>query len=64
VELLGVGPGPIPREKLTAAALANAIHIAVTNERMKRNAKDLGERIRAEDGIDRAVKLIEGDPAN
>lgn len=64
VELLGAGPGLIPREKLTASALANAIHIAVTDDRMKRNAKGLGEKIRTEDGIGNAVKLMEGYLAN
>ncbi len=59
VELLGVGPRAIPREKLTAAALAAAIRTVLSDEGMKQRAADLGARIRAEDGIGRAVELIE-----
>jgi sterol 3beta-glucosyltransferase len=59
VESLGVGPKAIPREKLTAAALAAAIRTAISDEGMKRRAADLGAHIRAEDGIGRAVELIE-----
>ncbi len=59
VAALGVGPKPIPRNRLTASALADAIRIATSNPGMKQRASELGAKIRAEDGIATAVKLIE-----
>jgi len=56
---LGVGPAPIPRRTLTAARLAQAIRRAVTDEAMQQRAADLGARIRAEDGVARAVAVIQ-----
>jgi len=59
VYTLGVGPKPIPRRKLTSEKLANAIKIAVSDKDMHAKAARLGEKIRAEDGIGKAVKIIE-----
>jgi UDP:flavonoid glycosyltransferase YjiC (YdhE family) len=59
VVALGVGPEPIPRQQLTAESLAAAIEEAVTNVAMRRRAADLGEQIRAEDGVARAVEAIQ-----
>jgi UDP:flavonoid glycosyltransferase YjiC (YdhE family) len=59
VHELGVGPRPIPRQSLTAARLAEAIRLAVTDETMRGRATDLGALIRAEDGVGRAVELLE-----
>jgi sterol 3beta-glucosyltransferase len=59
VEALGVGPSPIPRRKLSAANLADAIRVATSDEAMRRRAAELGERVRAEDGVARAVEIIE-----
>ena len=56
---LGVGPAPIPRKKLTAERLAQAIEKAVTNQAMRQRAADLGAKIRAEDGIARAVAVVQ-----
>jgi len=56
---LGVGPAPIPRQKLTAERLAQAIQIAVTDKTMRQRATDLGSKIQAEDGIGRAVEIIQ-----
>lgn len=56
---LGVGPQPIPRRQLTARRLAEAITNAVTDTGMQARALALGERIRAEDGIGKAVEIIE-----
>lgn len=50
---LGAGPAPIPRKKLTAERLAEAIRAAVTDEAMRQRAADLGAKIQAEDGIAR-----------
>jgi len=57
---LGVGPQPIPRRKLTSERLAAAITTATTDQNMQARAAALGERIRAEDGVARAIEIIEG----
>jgi sterol 3beta-glucosyltransferase len=59
VEMLGVGPGAIPRPKLTAANLSTAIRVAASDAGMRQRAGKLSERIRAEDGVAMAVRLIE-----
>jgi UDP:flavonoid glycosyltransferase YjiC (YdhE family) len=56
---LGAGPPPIPRKRLTAERLAHAIHVAATDARIRERALALGERIRSEDGVTRAVEAIE-----
>ena len=56
---LGVGPQPIPRRKLTVERLAQAIQEAVTDQTMRQRAADLGSRIQAEDGIARAVAIVQ-----
>ena len=55
---LGVGPAPIPRKKLTAERLAQAIQVAVTDEAMRGRAAELGKKIRAEDGVAAAVAVV------
>lgn len=57
-EQLGVGPAPISRKALTVEALAAAIDRMVSDRAMQGRAADLGERIRAEDGITAAVAHI------
>jgi len=56
---LGVGPKPIPRKKLTADNLSLAIAEAVSDTTMQENARTLGEKIRAEDGIGNAIEAIQ-----
>jgi sterol 3beta-glucosyltransferase len=56
---LGVGPPSIPRRELTAVRLAEAITAALTDEEMQQRAAALGERLRAEDGLARAVAIID-----
>lgn len=56
---LGVGPKPIPRQRLTVESLAEAIRAAVSDAAIRKNAAHLGKLIRAEDGIARAVAIIE-----
>jgi UDP:flavonoid glycosyltransferase YjiC (YdhE family) len=58
VESLGVGPAPIERRTLTAGNLATAIE-AAESRTMRQAAAALGARIRAEDGVGEAVRLIE-----
>ncbi|MBE0591678.1 MAG: hypothetical protein IH616_04680, partial [Gemmatimonadales bacterium] len=59
VEQLGVGPEPVPLKQLTADRLAAAIRTAVTDEGIARRAADLGQRLRAEDGVGNAVGIID-----
>jgi len=56
---LGVGPSPIPQRKLTAEWLADAIKSVVTDPGLRQHAALLGETIRAEDGVERAVAFIQ-----
>ena len=55
---LSVAPSPIPQAKLTANKLADAIKYAVSDNNIRQRALSLGETIRAENGIERAVKHI------
>ena len=55
---LNVAPSPIPQIKLTAERLANAIKYAITNTNLQQRASSTGETIRAENGIECAVKHI------
>lgn len=56
---LGVGPEPIPRNKLTTERLAGAIQQAVTNQEMHQRAADLGKKIQSENGVLSAVEIIQ-----
>lgn len=58
VQALGVGPPPLPQKRLTAEALAAAIRAVVSDDGIRARAAALGERIRAEDGVERAVEWI------
>ncbi len=58
VATLGVGPKPIPYQKLSVQRLAQAIEVVVGDKAMQRRAAALGERIRAEDGIGRAIEAL------
>lgn len=55
----GAGPQPIPQKKLTVDGLTAAISTMVTDVAMQRRAAQLGEQIRAEDGVRCAVAVIE-----
>ena len=55
---LGVGPKPIPQKKLTVERLTTAIRRAVEDETMRQRAAVLGQKIRSEDGVARAVKAF------
>jgi len=55
---LGVGPKPIPRKRLSQERLAAAIHTAASDESMRRRAHALGECIRTENGVARAVEVF------
>lgn len=53
---LGVGPQPIPRKQLSSERLAAAITSAVADASIRGRAAELGEAIRREDGVGRAVE--------
>lgn len=56
---LGAGTKPIPRQRLTAEKLAEAIRTAVSDTTMRQRAAALGEAIRAEDGVGNAVRILQ-----
>ncbi len=55
---LGAGAKPIPRQRLTADRLAEAIHTVITDPSIGKQAAALGVKIRAESGIANAVEII------
>ena len=59
---LGVGTKPIPQKKLTARKLAEAIREVTTDRVIRQNAATLGQKIREEDGIAKAIAIIESIP--
>ncbi|MFC2053283.1 glycosyltransferase [Chloroflexota bacterium] len=59
VQELGAGPKPIPRNKLTVTNLASAIQQAVDDDSIWSNASVIGQQIRAENGVEAAVRMIE-----
>lgn len=60
VAALGVGPHPLAFKRLTVDRLAAAIASAVADQDMCRRAADLSRLLTAEEGVSRAVELIEG----
>lgn len=59
VHRLGAGPRPIPRRRLTVERLEKAMREATGSPAMAETAARIGAQIRAEDGVGRAVRLIE-----
>ncbi|MFZ0548817.1 MAG: glycosyltransferase [Candidatus Promineifilaceae bacterium] len=59
VVALGAGPKPIPRQKLTAEKLAQAINRAVTDTTMRRRAAEIGQKIQNEKGLDHALEIFD-----
>ncbi len=56
---LGVGPRVPGIKQLTAEKLAEAIHTAVNDSALRARAAALGAKIRSENGIARAVEVVE-----
>lgn len=56
---LGVSPEPIPRKQLSVERLAAAMQRVVNDSEMRRRATELGQRIRAENGVAQAVERIQ-----
>lgn len=59
IHALGVGPSPIPQKELTPEKLAAALIQATTDAEMRQRAEALGREIRSEDGVGRAVDVLE-----
>ena len=55
----GIGSKPLPRTKLTAAALASRLRATIDDAKMRDKAEEAGIAIRAETGPARAAELIE-----
>jgi sterol 3beta-glucosyltransferase len=59
VRRLGAGPAPIPPGKLTAGRLAAAIDESLHDAAMRTRCRELGEKIDTEDGVGKAVRIVE-----
>ncbi|MGY6275484.1 glycosyltransferase [Methylomonas sp. MgM2] len=56
---LGLAGKPLPAKAVTAAALANAISVTLTMEKYRNNAQGAAQKMRANDGVAAAIKLLE-----
>lgn len=61
---LGAGPAPIPRKALNTEHLTAAIRAAVSDRAMQTRTSALGALLRAEDGVQQAVRLFTGDASD
>lgn len=57
---LGVAPAPVPRKRLTAATLAVRLRALLSDASAAPKAEAIAAAMRREDGVGRAVSLIEG----
>lgn len=56
---LGCGPKPVRLRKLTPEILAGALKDLTTNADYRKNAAALSEQLQAEDGTEKAIKVVE-----
>jgi UDP:flavonoid glycosyltransferase YjiC (YdhE family) len=56
---MGIASRPIPVKRLSTRRLADAIRFATKTESVRERAAVIGERVRSEDGVARAVELVE-----
>ena len=61
VRMMGLGPRPISREKLTVPRLTRAFRNLTTVSSYRVAAEELGERLRMEKGVSTAANLIEAE---
>ena len=61
---LGAGPKPIRRQKLTVNSLANGLTQLAKNRQIQENAAAIGQKLKSEDGIEHAIKLIKNSIKN
>ena len=59
VARLGAGARPLPRSKLSAELLAAALGDVVNDPAMLDRARAVSQRLRAEDGVGSATRLID-----
>ena len=59
VRQMGIGPKPIPRNRLTPKRLAKGLQELVSERRFRVAAKELGLRLAMEDGVANAANIIE-----
>jgi sterol 3beta-glucosyltransferase len=58
VAKLGVGPQPIPRKALNSQKLAAALKTCLHDQAMRDRSTALGQKLKSEDGVSEAVKVI------
>ena len=58
VAQIGAGPRPISRKQLTAQNLAEKLDVAIHNQQMRQRAREIGARMKSEDGVEQAVKAM------
>lgn len=56
---LGVSPPAIPMREVSVDRLTAAIHEVMSNQSMRDRAALIGEKIRSEDGVARAIEIIQ-----
>lgn len=56
---LGLSPRPIPRRSLTSERLTHAIRMVAEDASFHQQTAEIGKRIRLENGVSSAVKIIE-----
>lgn len=56
---LGLGPNACDFKKLTANALSSAITECITNDKYKKNALDISQKLKGSNGLELTLKLIE-----
>jgi UDP:flavonoid glycosyltransferase YjiC (YdhE family) len=59
VERLGAGTAPLPFRQLTAASLTDRLRRVTSDPALRQRAAQLGEQLRSEDGVNKAIRLIE-----
>lgn len=61
VHALGIGPRPIARDRLTSERLARALGALTSTPRYRVAARELGQRLRLENGAANAADIIESE---
>lgn len=59
IATLGVGPKPVRYQELTSERLQEVIRMGVGNAQMQQKAIELGQKIRAENGTEKAIGILE-----
>lgn len=59
IAALGAGPKPIRQQQLTVKRLRETIQRGVSDPQVRQKAAELGQKIRAETGMENAIRVIE-----